>query len=493
MAIPNPFSIKYGDREVGGTSEYQLLGPYIIEKSYDQFRLVFDVVVVGTTYADLQNLADTLEEDFRKRLTAGDELRIDLDGNAWTYEVGRTLLRCTSSIAKSGSSETDRGFSRGYTVTIQAELPADASADGGLRDLEVNVTVSAASQRTVTMRGTYTATSEGNALQRYTSSFDAKADEYLTLIKSTATWELVQESYNLDREQGSQTPETHVLGFTRQYTELLSNQAQGLRDDVKIRDHRLAFADSSVYPGDSLDDVVRLRRVSASFECSVDIEETTDSQAVFRDVVRPNLLATFQELFQPQVFGVEDERVTYDESSKRMSAQLAMVFQPAGAQEMVEYGESLTFRETRNVDYTPIHDADELAFYADTGWTTLERIWTRTLVKVGEEAPQARISSGGASRTSSFSNRIAGIQGPDARPTTVSTGSVGGGTGGTAASSSDGWTMISNTSQMQPQYIGIPGEQIQLTTVTDTIVERYHRSPGGAGDPGFPGWRGGTP
>lgn len=491
MAITNPFSITYGDREVGGSTDYQLMGAYVLDKSYDTFRLVFDVVVVGTTFADLQNLSDALETDFRKRLTAGDELRIDLDGNAWTYTVGSTLLRCSSSIAKSGNVETDRGFSRAYTITIAAELPADASADGGLRELEVGVEVSSARQHTVTMRGTYTATAEGNALERYQSSFDAKAADYLSAIKQTATWELVAENYNLDREQGAQTPESHVVTFTRQYQELLTNQALGIRDDIKIRDHRLAFNDNTSYPGDSLDDVVRLRRVSANFECSIDIDETQNAQAVFSDTVRPNLIATFEETFQPQVFGVEGQTVTYDETSKRMSAVLSLVFQPTGAQEMVEFGETLTYRETRNVDYTPVHDGDELAFYADVGWTTLERIWTRTIVKVGEEAPQARISSGGStSRATSFSNRIAGIAAPDARPMTVSSGA----NSGAGFSSSDGWTTISNTSQMQPQYIGIPGEnQLQLTTVTDTIVERFHRSPGGSGSPGFPGWRGGTP
>ena len=494
MDITNPFSITYGDREVGGSTEYQLLGPYVIEKSYDQIRLVFDVIVVGTTYADLQDLADNLETDFRKRLSAGDQLRIDLDGNAWTYTVGQTILKCTSSIVKSGSNETDRGFSRAYTVTVQGELPADDAADGGLRDLEVNVDMSGSRQKTVTMRGVYTATSQGTALERYENSFDAKAASYLTLIKPGATFELVAESYNMDREQGTSEPESHVLSFTRQYTELLFNQALGIRDDVQIRDHRVTFTDLNSYPGDSLENIYRLHRVIASFDCSVDIDETTDAQAVFLDKVRPNILQTFQEQFDPQVFGVEDQRVTYDETSKRMSAVMQFIHQPAGASEIVEISESVTYRENRTIDYTPVHDADELAFYADTGWAQLERIWTRTIVKMGEESPQARITGGtGGSGATSFSNRLAGIAAPDARSMEVSAGASSGG-GGSISSSSDGWTMVSNTSQMTPSYIGMPGDvQIQLSTISETIVERFHRSPGGGGSPGFPRWRGGTP
>ena len=40
-------------------------------------------------------------------------------------------------------------------------MPADAAEDAGLRDIEVFVDYEASRQRTITMRGVYTATSAG--------------------------------------------------------------------------------------------------------------------------------------------------------------------------------------------------------------------------------------------------------------------------------------------------------------------------------------------
>jgi hypothetical protein len=88
MAVTNPFSITYGSRSVGGSNgTYQLHGPYVIEKHYDAFRLVFDVIVVGTSHADLKTQSDNLEIDFRKRLTHGQTLVINIGGSTWTYTV----------------------------------------------------------------------------------------------------------------------------------------------------------------------------------------------------------------------------------------------------------------------------------------------------------------------------------------------------------------------------------------------------------------------
>ena len=122
MAVTNPFSIKYGSRTVGGATAYQLLGPYVIDKSYDAIRLVFDVFITADTAATIQSLSDDLETDFRTRLTAGDTLVIDTGaGTVWTYTVGQTILKVRASLAKAGNPDTDKGFSRAYTVSIEGE------------------------------------------------------------------------------------------------------------------------------------------------------------------------------------------------------------------------------------------------------------------------------------------------------------------------------------------------------------------------------------
>jgi len=466
MAVPNPFSITYGGRQVGGSSAYQLHGPYVIDKSFEALRLVFDVVVVATDAADLQQQSETLEDSFRRRLAKGDSLVIDLDGSSWTYTVGSDLLKTTASIAKTGNPDTDKALSRAYTVTIQGELPASDQA--GLRDLEILVDYAAGRQKTVTMRGTYTATSAGDAVARYKADFDAEAQAYLTAIGSQDTYELVDESYSMDRERtssSSTTPASHLCNFTRQYIELLANQSQALKDDPQIRDHRVIFTDLSQHPGDGKPGIQRLRRVVGSYDCAVDITQTTDLAAVFENKVKRHVRELFRANFEPSVFAVEEQRVSYDETAKRISVSLQFIYQASGSEALVEVSQSVAFREARNIDYTPTHDSDEFSAEADVGWASLERVWNRTAIVVGRETPKLRIiETPRAGDAGLFTDNIGGQAGPDTSNGTNING--------------NGWNIIASTSQVTPQWIGSPDdEQIEVQVLTETVVERYHRRP----------------
>lgn len=477
MSITNPLSITFGDQEVGGATAYQIHGPHSIDKSYGALRLSFDVIVIGESFEDLQERSTTIESAFRRRLTNGETLVIDADGTAVTYTAGSTLLGVTSALAKAANPATDRGFSRAYTVTIEGQLPADATEDGGLRDIEVQTSFSPSRQKTVTMRGVYTATAAGTALERYTDAFDAKATGYLTLIDSSATWELVGETYSLDRavDDGGE-PIPDLLNFTRQYVQLLVNQSSDSLDDTEIRDHRITFSDVSSYPGDGAENLTRLQRVNAVFDCGVDIDETTDLQTVFTEKVKPYLISLFSTEFSPQAFGIEEERPSYDESGKRMSVAMVFVYQPTGADLLVEVSQSVTIRETRTIDYTPVHKGGELDSYADLGWATKERIWTRTAVSVGATPPAERLTgasgrgAASVSRSSAFNGEIGGMEGPDARG--------GGSVSGIGDAITAGWNVVASTSQVTPSWIGKPGtQQLLLSTLNESVIERYHQAP----------------
>jgi len=482
--VPNPFSITFGDLTVGGATDYQLHGPYVIEKTFETLRLVFDVVVTGTDLATLKALSDDIEQGFRKRLVAGDVLTIDLDGAAWDYTVGETLLAVRSSVVKSGRPEVDRGLSRAYTVTVEGELPADDAADVGLRTVAVVVDFDVARRRTVTMRGTYTATSAGDAVARYKAEFDDEATAYLDAVDNAATWELADENYSMDRERSAATPAaapaSHLCEFTRQYVELIADQSNGLRDDPQIKDHRVVFTDLSQHPGDSRAGVQRLRRVIGSFDCAVDVTTTTDLRNVFESKIRPFVRQEFQGEFSPQVFGVEEERVSFDRTSNRLSVSLQFVYQANNSSGVVEVSQSVAFRENRTIDYTPVHGDDELAAEADVGWATLERVWSRTAIVVGGETPKLRIiESPRAGAAGAFSDIIAGQEGPDA--------------GSRRAVQSDGWNIISSTSQVTPQFVGLPdGQQLELNVLTETVVERFHRKTGTGSRTAVPIQRGPT-
>lgn len=481
MSIANPFSITYGSRTVGGASStYQLHGPYVFDVSYATFRLVFDVVVVASSFADLQSSSEDLETDFRKRLFNGERVQIDLDGNSFSYVAGESVLRVRSAIQKSGNAETDRGYSRAYTVSIEGEMPADDSRDDGLRDIEVHTDYDASRRKTVTMRGTYTATEGGTALENYTNNADDVAQNYLDVIDSDATWELATESSSLDRENDGSTPAPHLCNWTRQYVQLIADQSRGQTDDTQIKDHRVTFTDLHQYPGDSREDAHRLHRVAASYDCAVDIDETTDLESVYENKIKDHLRQLFRDNYQPTAFGIEDERIAFDHTGNRVSITAQFVFQPSGAEDIAEVAQSVAYREARQIDYTPVHGGDELAMVADVGFAVVERVWSRTVVVIGEDTPKKRISDKAtAGPAGKFTDEIGGEDGPDSRDTTKIV--------------DDGWNVISSTSQVTPRWIGDPNgdEQLRVTVLSETVVERFHKKPssrtGTGGGPTTPG------
>ena len=458
MAIDNPFTLTYGSFAVGGTSDkYLLHGPYVLDKSFSGLRLVFDVIVVATSYSTLQSFSDALETAYRAR---DQSLVISLDGSTWTYSSGTTILNSTATLSKTGDRETDRGFSRSYTCVVQGDLPVDDSSAAagsvtGLRDIEWNVDYESGRQKIVTSRGAYTATSTRLASANYlhANGADIEASTFLSALDGSATFELVDEQYSADRND-------HVVTFTRQYVELLANQAIGTLDSTSIRDHRMVFTDLSQHPGDSRESTYRLRRVVGTYDCAIDIDITTDLHTVFENTVKDHVRELFRSNFTPKVFCIEDRRVSYDETTKRLSVSIQFLYQKDGGEDVVEVSQSLAFRESRTIDYTPIHNADEFAAEADVGWATLERIASRTVIVIGEETPKRRI---GVVAEEGPAGNIEGIEGGE-------------------KVLQDGWNIVQNTSQATNQWIGDPDEeQIRVTVLTETVVERFHRKPSGGG------------
>jgi len=467
MAVNNPFTITYNSTAIGGSSDtYQLLGPYVIDKSYRGLRVSFDVLVVASSAATLRSLSDTLETKFRER---DKNLEINVGSTVWTWTHGTHYFNSAASIAKSGDSETDRGFSRAYTIVIEAELPSDESGSNGLLEIRTNVGFEPSRQKSVTVEGIYTATASADSEANYLTNADTYIDALLTAIDGAATWELVTEDYDFDRN-------TSNTRFQRQYVELLFDQSQGALNDTSIRDHRVIFTDLSQHPADSRESIHRLRRVVGSYDCALDIGQTTDLQAAFNDLVRPHILQTFQDAFSPVVFCLEDRRISYDETTKRMSVSLQFLYQKDGGEAVVEITQSVAFRELRNIDYTPVHSRDsESSFYADPGWSTIERVWTRTVVVLGNERPQRRISGSPSYGDAGDFGEIGGQRLEGRQQINLS-----------------GWNVISNVSQVQEQWIGDPtdDDQMKLTALTETVVERWNDLPGrgtASGGPITPG------
>ena len=441
-AVDNPFKITWGSRVVGGAAnDYQIDGPYAIELNFTSFRFTFDLMVVATTLATLRTLSDAIEVDFHKR---DQNFTIEIDSIAnsgvskWDYVHGVDFLNSTSTVLKAANVDTDKGVARQYTVMIEAELPPNATT--GLRDFEINVDFDAGRKKMVLMRGVYTAFATGvTAEAEYIARFDAVASTHLTAIDSSATWEQEDESYTYDRNN-------HTCSFTRQYEEILFEQSSGTTDDTDLVDHRVTFSTVASHPGDSVESLYRLRKVVAQYEVSIDIEQTTDLQAAFTNKIKPHMLAVFRATYAPQILCIEDQTVTYDETAKRVAVRMQILYQPSQADFVVEATSSVAYREQRTIDYSYPHSGDEFAATADPGWATRERVATRVVVVVGFVTPKLRLKN------------------PPKR---------------------SGWNLLQNSSEITPTWIGDPDEeQIMITVVTDTTVERFNSLPSGGGGGG---------
>jgi hypothetical protein len=423
-------------------------------------------MVVGTSFGDLQSKCDALETDFRKRDLS---LEINIGGTSWTYTRGQQILNTRAQLVKSGNAETDRGLSRAYSCSIEGELPADDKA--GLRDCEVMVDFAPGRQKTVTMKGTYTALSGTDAVQQYRDEFDGEASRLLDFIDGNATFEMVKEEYNVDRNRNvagtGVTP--HLCSFSRQYVQLLKNQSAGNLDDTSIRDHRITFTDLSQFPGDSRQDAHRMHRVVAQYDASIDIDEEgsdADLQSLVDDKLKHYIDAIFVDTFSPQVYAVEETSVHYEETAKRLSIKMQFLYQAPHGGNVVEVSQSVSYREQRTIDYTPIHGGEELTAEVDPGWGVLERMWQRNVVVIGEDTPKVRLFENPREGPAGLFGTIAGQSSPF----------HGEGDHGLVA---DGWNLISNQSTATPRWIGDPNgaQRILHTVLTETVVERYTTRP----------------
>lgn len=452
MAVNNPWTITYSSdvsnpgtaEKIGGASDVYLIdGPYTLSKSFEAITVGFDVIVAASSYNDdtasgLQQLSAALEVAFRGR---DKSLKIDIDGTAWTYTHGTDILNTISTIVKSGDPETDRGVSRRYSVEIAGGLPADDNT--GLQDFAYSVDYTPSRQKTVSFTGVYTPFSTATASEQYAADFDAEAAIILLAIGGTSTtFELIAEQFEPDRND-------HTCTFARTYVELLADQSEGVLDDPDIRNHNMTFTNLMTHPGDGQAGVQRLQRVVGTYDCGIDIDVTTDMQSVYQNKVRPHVLALFQLNFEPALFAVESSRVSYDETSKQMSVEIQFTFQPSGGSAIIEATQTLAYRESRTIDYTPVHLGDELAFEADPGWAVVERVATRQVTALGSQSPKRRLGGKSAS--------MPGIEGG-------------------AKVSKSGWNIISNNSQVESRWIGDPSDaQLQISVLTEAVVERFSK------------------
>lgn len=447
-------SIAYG----GASSDKQIDGAYVMDRAYDHMRLTFNVILVGATAAARQTLANALEANFSKR---DKDLIVNVGGTSFTFTAGTEYHDPRSSCTKTGQSLTDRGASVAYTCVIEANIPS-TDPGTGLVSLEPTVDYDVGRRVTASLSGVYTRTDASNsATDNYSDSAGADA-EGTTFLDSlgtppTSSMELVDEQFTSDRLD-------NVCQWSRQWQEILFNQVQGTLDSTKITDHRVTFTDTTQHPGDSQEGITRLRRVVGTYDCALDIRVATDIKSTFENDVLPHIKAHFVSTFNPQEWAVEDHRHSYDETAKRMSVaiQFLYVSEDSGSQ-IIEIQMTSAYKELRTLDETPTHGGGEYEKYVDVGWATLERITQRSVTVIGDMEPIRRL---GRTPPPGLLEPLKFRDTEQPKYTVQDTG----------------WNIVSNVSQVQDMWIGNPNEtQIKTSTLTETMVERYHEKPGSGG------------
>ena len=518
MAITSPLSITWRDLTVGGSTVYPIAGPYMLERSYDRFLLVFNVLVTADDFATLVSRSTTLENTFGSRLgydSNTNDLVISLDGNSFTYEHGKTIFNAEGTISKSGDPETDGPLSRLYTVRIQGETPEETG--GGLREFEVTVTLDESRVHNVSMRGVYFAKSDGtkDAYTQYDSEFDSIATSYLNFVGTASDFELVAESYNVDRNRTTDSgslPNPHKCAFNRQYREIIFNQVEGTLNDPRIVNNRMQFSNMGNFIDNGREDVQRLQRVAVVYDCALDHETNPDAKAIAEDVVIPYILSEFKRLYTPDTFCVEAKTAGFDPAQLRLSVSVTLAFVPsdAGDVTILDAQESVQYRETRTIDFTYVHGGGELDAYAAPGFGVKERVWHRQITCVGAQSAISRLfpqdggggpggGSGGASSGGSTTQPGGGAPGGGSGPGgsgNPTDGNSGGGSNVIGewtneirgekgldtythdAVQESGWNTVTSSSTVVPLFMGeVNGERIEKTKLMETCVQRFTKVP----------------
>jgi len=465
MPRTSALRISYGGFQIGGSTPYRIHGPHIVEYSFEQVRLTAEVVVTANDHAELGERSAALELAFSRRFQS---LQIQLGSFGWTFAGGASLLNSTASVRKSGNPETDRGVSRAYTVTVEGERPA--TDRGGLRRLSTSIEYADTRQRTVSFAGEYTSLGRG-ARAAYNSGFDREARTLLNLIDSSASWELVGERPSTDTAD-------HVCTFVQDWREVIADTGNGRRLDDRIRNHRVRFSATSTFPGDAQEGIRRLQYVTGSYDCAVNLEETQDLADVFEETIKPHLVQLFRDEFNPTRFAVEEWTPSYDYTANRIAVSCRFIYQPReGSGDVVSLSIRVSIDEEAGDKYSPVHDGGRFSAVVDPGFSTRIRVWRRDVIVLGAETPKERIGAAPkAGPAGLFDKGLDGISDK------VDTGSE-------RKLVKSGWNLWHNTSEAYHDWRGDPEgdeEAMQLSGLSETVVERYVEEPSSSSAGGPP-------
>lgn len=424
------FKIEYGDEAFGNTSGRRIdsrAGKITMERSAEEFRLDFHLLITAATPSAFATEVAAVEEALRKpfqdlKVTAGDG-----DANAVLYyfshdgtPTGTDLgLDAEATISKIGD-EADTAISRLYRVTISLQLPQDQVVGSthasvtkvreGMRNTTVDVSYSESRRRTITISGEWTAIGTDTAREQYEAKIGARASAVLTAIGGTgSTWELIDEpSTEVDdtREGTNEQGKGNILRFVRVYQEILYSDAGGtgsgailtggssILDNPDLVNQQLTISIKAMASagGEAKNSFMRrLEGATISYSASVNRDNVTgrDMKDLWNKTIKPYLLAEAQFFLPAGARAVIHESPTYDLSNNSISATIEMQgVTPTGLP--IEGTMTIADSYATGVAVVPIWGEFTTSKYTYQGPAIRTRTITKTFKHFEEDIPGGR-------------------------------------------------------------------------------------------------------
>ena len=162
-------SITYGGLKVGEGTNYDLHAVHRISEGYERFELEFTLVFRGST----STAAKTLDAAFRAAYTKPDQSDFALIVNGVTWltfsHTADTWLNPRADFETIPEFRSER--SRGYKVTISAEMPADLAGRAARRSSRSSVSRDQAGNLHLQVSADYTSTGGTSAYDQALASF----------------------------------------------------------------------------------------------------------------------------------------------------------------------------------------------------------------------------------------------------------------------------------------------------------------------------------
>lgn len=280
------FKLTYAGVEIGGT-DYLLDSPIWVERNYTTLTASCDVRLKAANTTDMETKRLALETAFRK---INQTLVVRLNSTDRTFQTSDgTGFNARAAIFRK-MNEKETSLIALYRVSVVVELPADASGDSGLYDLQVSAMVGQTDLKTLRFAGEYTALSTNSAIQQYAASIAALVTSLQTEFGPTTRWEPVNIEYSRDKT-------SKRVRFTHEYIETIDREeVTGLdrayirQAQTNIRVAKLA-AEPLPSPGIIRDEILTLNFRCLIQNTSAVQTDETELRRIWISDIKPNIVS----------------------------------------------------------------------------------------------------------------------------------------------------------------------------------------------------------